>query len=485
MITSLIDGNKATKLLKDRDFLTAWRKIYTDCPWATLLQSPEYVTSWFDNYDNNYNPIIFIHKTADGDISGLLFLAINKASTHLIMAGHPQFEYQGWVTHTQNLDKFLPDTFMLLGTHYPKHDLEITYLHDSFPIKLLETALKKIKSPFVFIEKHDKPVIKIDKAAIEKSLRSKSRKSKINRMKRMGELSFKKLETEYELMKWLDQIIDCYDFRQKAVHNASPFFIDANKRPYHIELFNKGLLHITALSVDDVLVSVMIGIVSGNELSNSIITHSPFYAKHSPGEIHIKWLALLLAEEGLQKIDLTPGDNWKLRHANKIETVHNVVVFSSRTKRFLHAIKYNSKKWILNIYPDLRHNALTFISKRQKAKTEQQNRAALVRVNNVEHEKTTSDGNLVNDIKIKKNNLHDFLYAVNSIGIRDDFFSIILESLEAGNDVYTATDKEKLIAYCILSNKAETTEIQDVFAETGYSKQGFLERVFRQNGLAM
>ena len=221
-------------------------------------------------------------------------------------------------------------------------------------------------------------------------------------------------------------------------------------------------------------------------LSNSIITHSPFYAKHSPGEIHIKWLALLLAEEGLQKIDLTPGDNWKLRHANKIETVHNVVVFSSRTKRFLHSLKYNSKKWILNTYPALRGKVLTFIYKRKKKKTEQQNLAALERVNSVDHEKNTATGDLAKDIKIKKNHLNDFMYAVNSSGIRDDFFSSLLMSLEAGNDIYTATNKEKIIAYCILNNNnAETAEVQDVFTETGYSKHSFLEQVFRQNGLAM
>ena len=71
-----------------------------------------------------------------------------------------------------------------------------------------------------------------------------------------------------------------------------------------------------------------------SEVQLCLIAHNPAWERFSPGKLHIRFLAKLLAEEGYERIDLTPGgEEYKERFANDADTVYTLAVFPSLIER--------------------------------------------------------------------------------------------------------------------------------------------------------
>lgn len=472
MNTTIIRNENAKELLSNSIFLKTWKILYDKCNWVSSFQMPIAICLWYDNYNNFYDPIILVHKDGDNRISGLLFLAISRRKDSLIQAGGSQFEYQGWITEDNYLTFFFIDTCKLINKYYNQHSLKIKYLNNSFSIERLEDAIKKNKLSNVLIEYSDKPVIELCKLNSNKAPLSRSNRTKYNRLNRIGDLKFKVIENKEQFIAWLDQIIDCYDFRQKAINNSTPFYSDPNKREFFIDLFVKGLLHVTVMSIGDKLVSTFIGNINGKEISNLIPTHAPTYAKHSPGLIHIKLLSFLLAKDGYEILDLTPGvgEKWKFQNSNKTEKVYSITFNTSKKRLFF----YKFKKWLLEVYPDIRDDFNKYKSMKMKVRIKYQKKKSINRVkhfeNLIDNQETILKRSLIKG-KVKKNNLHDLLFAMNNNSIRKDFFYNTLKSLESNCDIYTNVQNEKLISYCIVDNTDKNnSKVVDFYSVNNDSK---------------
>ena len=61
-----------------------------------------------------------------------------------------------------------------------------------------------------------------------------------------------------------------------------------------------------------------------------ILAHSPFFAKHSPGKLHVLLLCTELAQEGITTFDLTPGGEYKDRFATRFDEASTLTVVFSR-----------------------------------------------------------------------------------------------------------------------------------------------------------
>src|SRR5438552_4682632 len=51
-------GQAAHEALSDIRFLTAWRTLHGKCPYATGFQSPKFVSTWYDCYRSQWQPVV-------------------------------------------------------------------------------------------------------------------------------------------------------------------------------------------------------------------------------------------------------------------------------------------------------------------------------------------------------------------------------------------------------------------------------------------
>src|SRR5690554_3069973 len=88
----LLTGREVLELLPNAEFHNQWNELYQSCPWATVFQSYEFVSTWFNLFQDQYLPIL-VKGEMDGELVGLLTLAIrinreSKGKLFIVAAGH-------------------------------------------------------------------------------------------------------------------------------------------------------------------------------------------------------------------------------------------------------------------------------------------------------------------------------------------------------------------------------------------------------------
>ncbi|MGH8626260.1 MAG: GNAT family N-acetyltransferase, partial [Gammaproteobacteria bacterium] len=184
---------------------------------------------------------------------------------------------------------------------------------------------------------HRRPLAMLDPADIKASFAKKSNKSRFNRLKRLGRLEFRRLTDPAEFERIYDEFIVYYDFRQGAVHQATPFRQDPLKREFHRALFLASATderHLTVTYLDGRMIAAFWGSVSGKMVHLGMLVHSPLLGEHSPGKLHLMLLADHLLKEGKEVLDMTPGGApWKERFANAHDDVADVLLYRSAFAR--------------------------------------------------------------------------------------------------------------------------------------------------------
>ncbi|GAA0369750.1 hypothetical protein GCM10009092_37540 [Bowmanella denitrificans] len=303
------------------------------CEWATPFQSPQYILTWFNHYQD-FSPLALIQEDEQGQLSALLVMARHHISGRLVVAGDHQAEYQCWICRKEHQDVFISLALQKLLENQPLiAPLRIRYIPSRVPLDCVKTGALQDVVEFVT---HKRPLLKIDSEEIENSFRKKSNKSRFNRLKKHGELSFKLLHTRTELEQYLDAIIAQYDLRQGANNNSFPFLEDSAKKAFHLDLFESypNMFHNTVTLIDNVPIAAHIGVVGRDQIHLAILAHSPFFADHSPGKLHIMQLSRDFAENNIACLDLTPGgDLWKERFANDHDQVTEIRIYPSKATR--------------------------------------------------------------------------------------------------------------------------------------------------------
>ncbi|MBU2704430.1 GNAT family N-acetyltransferase [Zooshikella marina] len=311
----------AWQLINDPDFFQQWQKLYQLSDYATPYQAPDYIKLWYQHYAHSYTPLI-VYLPEHDQVQAIMCLAVRNQ--HIIAAGSHQAEYQGWLCQQQNTAVFFQKLLDLLDHHYAEHALQLKYL----PAELFTDQLQHIiNNDRILLTSHQLPLNTLDPAAIAQSLKKKSNKSRINRLKKQGTLHFARVTKPDEQIALLKQMIPLYDFRQGAANQSFPFLDDHSKHDFHQALCQQQshLLHMTGLWIDDKLVAAHLGFIHQHNVHLAIFCYSPFYSSHSPGKIHLLMLCELLAQEGMSCFDLTPGgDPWKNRFATTYDTVYEL-----------------------------------------------------------------------------------------------------------------------------------------------------------------
>jgi len=481
MTINLLAGSEAQSALGDHSFLIQWEKLYHSCAWATPFQSIGYVTTWYEVYQGRFDPFILCESDDQGNLIGLLTLATDKNTGQITPAGAHQAEYHVWLAAEQNGNAFIEHALEAIKDQVKNAALMFKYLPPTAPISWL--AANTYWAQFAALVTHRRPLVMLDdEVELSARLKRSSKKNRLNVLQQMGDVRFEQVQGEDKLAALFDEIITLYDFRQGAVNNSLPFRDDPLKKRFHLALMRvPNLLHVTILKVGPQIAAAILGIQDHKEVALGIVAHSPFYARFSPGTLHLLMLSTELARQGYGALDLTPGgDPWKERFANNHDQVCTLRLFfrSSLLRKHRRNEKLKSivKKAITICGLDPK-NAMELISRVRRVRFSALSNGLHVLPKIVwskveyriyvfsEQDAKKLDGSML----MKRNCLQDLIaFEPNEIWpTRQQFLSRCLERIEAGESVYTLAEHGKLLHYGWLVEcqaRAFFSEVQQEYA---------------------
>lgn len=350
----LITGEAVIALLSaDSGFQQSWDLLFDSCPWATVFQSRSFIVAWYQAYSHEHCPVL-VKSIENGQLNGILAMVImdtpandNHGTTkggRITAAGHYDGLYQTWLATPANGDAFISKALTGIMKQFPAHTITLRFMPPGTPMAWLKNDSKW--QQYSILQSHARPFINLKTASEEKTFqRKKHFKHKLNRLKRLGEVVFEKIEDLQRFEAALNDMAIMYDFRQSALFNKNPFTEDPVKKEFLLELFRLQLLHVTVLKVNEIIIAAIVS-VGGKDWMYlaGLNCHSPVYARlYSPGLLQFIMVAQQLADEGYTYFDLTPGyDAYKEELANEHDEVYELVISSRPAFRF----KKRLRKWV-------------------------------------------------------------------------------------------------------------------------------------------
>ncbi|MCX2742203.1 GNAT family N-acetyltransferase [Pontibacter anaerobius] len=313
------------KKLLDEEFLLSWKELYEKCPWATIFQSSEYVLTWYKVYHHEFPPILVI-ATSRGKLTGLL--ALNVAKNKIVGAGHFDAEYQTWLSEEVSADAFIKQALTEVCKLYPRHQIELKYVPGNASIKWAKDPQWKHKC---VIGVRKSPIMNIKNEGFKLLFKKKDYKVKNSRLNRMGNFRFELITDKNNFATIYDLIATQWDFRQAARYNKNHFDVSDKRRNLKLSLFDKKLLHVSALMLDSKVLATCEAVISPDQIClKGMKSYDPTYANYSLGFVHFLKLGLQMEREGIDLLDLTPGDDpYKDILATDYNQVYELTVTSS------------------------------------------------------------------------------------------------------------------------------------------------------------
>ncbi len=461
LIFDVVCGDAATDWLDSKSNSDSWDSLYQSCRWKTPFLSRGFFKLWAKHYGDKWAPALVLGKDSGGTLCGLMPLATR--AKFVTGTGAHQAEYQGWISSNRDAERFLIGALDAIRNTFPDHHVRLRYLSATIPVEALLSLCQQ--NPRALLTQRTRPLLKLDSEAIEKALRKRNNKSKLNRLTRKGKLAFKKVNRLEELIPRIDQIIAMYDLRQGAVNNVSPFLDDPKKKAFFLDWVNSqsDQLHVTCTDVDSRTISAFIGVNSETETSLAVLAHSPEYARHSPGKLHLYETALDLTKEGKQWLDLTPGDDpWKERFATDHDSVWELNCFTrpadalrvklaQKWERVIRSLLLKvriSPATLRAVLAPLRRPDIMVLSRLWKSMAPVRNHSRVFCMDIEEYTCANEPG------EARINALADLLCYDPSEGqpARQEFLCQAVDRLEAGEKAYTVTAHGKLVQ-CVWVNE--------------------------------
>ncbi|HEX6429254.1 MAG TPA: GNAT family N-acetyltransferase [Niastella sp.] len=302
--TELLVGDDVLQLLEDPAFQARWDKLFHICTWATVFQSRSFVATWYRLYGKEFYPILVKREQA-GQLTGLITLAVNKNGL-ITGAGANQAEYQVWLTADANDELFIKSALQEVCRFFPGKRILLHFI----PADVSFGYLKKdpIWNKRCFVKEVPHPLMIVNDEHFTNELRKKNRREKLNRLRRLGELTFERISDFDAFNAVFDTMAIQSDFRKGAMYNKTDFTNDALRKKFLLTLFELNSVHVTVLKLDDKIIASNVSIRDKSHLHlQGLNFHAAAFARYSPGIIHFLMLGKLLAEENVAVFDLTPG----------------------------------------------------------------------------------------------------------------------------------------------------------------------------------
>jgi hypothetical protein len=351
----IVNGKEAKDLLQDKSFKLQWKELALQDDKVTVIQEPSFVTTWYQQYENTYQPVFVLGLDKRSSLVGLIPLACSVKENRLTHAGDNQAEYHGWLCNKAVDQSFPIKALSALKSNNNLKEWRWRWLPPGSDINWLFAEELKREKIYVRITKQDSPLLDLhDEAKIKRLHRNRSIRTKINRYK--NKLQLEKI-TSYDRAKEVFGILaDQCDFRQMAVHGVTPFTSDKNKKPFYVNRFRyPENNHFTVLWSEDIPIAFHFGACDSNTVYVGLSGYNPCEERNSPGSILYLKLIKLLKNEGYRYLDLTPGgDPYKEKYSNLHQKLYMPTFYFSGKRKQIADLKFFIRKTIkkgLNINP--------------------------------------------------------------------------------------------------------------------------------------
>jgi CelD/BcsL family acetyltransferase involved in cellulose biosynthesis len=458
MDIELLQGEKAHRVLEDGEFIRRWNELFQRCTWSMAYQSVDYATAWYRCYGKLYEPLLIMGFSADDSLAGLLALGVSKQEGKIVSVGAPRGEYAAWLSDPQSQVHFIQKALDALSTLYPAAGLTFCYLAPGTPIEWARSGGRWANR--CIVTEFARPVMELNLESIRKSLRKRNNRNRLSRLRRYGQLEFRRITDVDTLASVLDTIFLQHDLRRIALYGMQPFRSDTREQDFYLELMRCGQLHATISTIGEHMVAAMIGICDRQTVHLELLCHSPKFSAESPGKLHLLALAKHLVTEGFKYIDMTPGDlRWKNRIATNYNYVHEIIVPFNRLgllkAQTLVLAKQRTKRVIKPFLSWLRLEPRMIKGIVRKLKDEGFLGNAIRTIvsslhgsegMNVYRFDCTDDSATENNLAIKMDAVKDlFLWEGTSIGMKRAFLRRAYERLCAGEHIFTHTEGHRLM----------------------------------------
>lgn len=320
-------GDALSFIAKEKN-VQEWQQLALEQKGYSRMQEAEILCTWYKYYSTAFEPVIFISHDETDQLVGFIGMVWDEKSQELKHAGHP--EYHGWLAKPEHEIHFLKNVFRLVRDNFSLKKLFWNILPPGFSIDNFRAALDK--NMFLTLKKRVSPIWDLtDNLKLEKLLKRRSNRSKLNRYRRRGNLDFEIIKESSRLREVFQIVKNQINFRHEAVNNVQPFINDPLKIDHFCEqIKTPNSVLPAALWLDNQLLAFQLGIVSGDYISLRMISFDPSEFKQSPGTLSFVKLGEYLTEQGFKTYDLTPGLNtYKDRFSNvMVDLVEPTIHFS-------------------------------------------------------------------------------------------------------------------------------------------------------------
>ncbi len=323
-------GKDALATLQDPSFQAQWRTLYEQCPWASA-ETPDVLVPWYEIY-TNYEPIIVIQRTTDGALAGLLPLA-RRGRKSLVHAGHDTVEYISWLCEPSRGNAFIVEALEAVREAFGPVGIKMTWLMPNTPVDWLDQRGPGLRCELLPQVCYVVPLT--DKEALEKHIRSKKRlRTKMNKLRRQGELCYRQYTSPDELEFLLDRFLPEFYVRKAAAYGLeTPSPEEQQRRRALLLRYGQtpGLLQAVGFELDGQPVAMHVTLALRGEVSQGGLAHAPEWAKLSPAQLLLLEQMRALHEAGFELFDFSPGeDSHKVRLGAEPRTIYGLYVHPRR-----------------------------------------------------------------------------------------------------------------------------------------------------------
>ncbi|HHD72787.1 MAG TPA: GNAT family N-acetyltransferase, partial [Epsilonproteobacteria bacterium] len=321
MKIDILSRDESLNIISDPSFRTTWDQLARQTSHCTVIQEYGFVASWYLSYLELFDPMMVLGYDTSGTIIGVLPLAVAHDSGTLSLAGENQAEYHGWVCPKAHEEHFLIQALITIKKELHPGMWQWGWLPPGVDTDWLHAKLLHKNGIYINTIALDSPLHNLQHPEkLEKIIKHKSNKIKINRLKRTGELRIERIRDRNRAEELIETIIDQYNFRHLSLYDNIPFKSDTHKKEWHlkqIELMPE-YTHFTVLWHNDELLASNFGYCTDEKVLLGLVSYDPVKGAYSPGVVFLIKLMEFIKEEGFGYLDLTPGgDSYKERYANE------------------------------------------------------------------------------------------------------------------------------------------------------------------------
>jgi len=329
-------GAPVLPMITDRIFVSQWNKLAEQSRKFGLLQEPAFVISWYRQHERLFEPIVCLGHDFSGQLLGVMALARCREDGAIVHAGDFHAEYCGWIASSAIDERFVEECLIAVKKTLGLRQWAWKWLAPGSPVGFLSSPRLAQNGIFASFRTERSPVWNLDDPErLNQLLKTKSIKNQINRFTKKGGFFLERVRDKERTRQLLKHLRLQCDFRQEAIQGVRPFADNPCKEPFFVERQEyPESNHFTVLWSNDRPVSFHFGACNRDTLLLGLTAYDPTESRNSPGKVHLIELARMLREEGIRRIDLTPGgDQYKEFVANESQELVVPTFYFSRAAK--------------------------------------------------------------------------------------------------------------------------------------------------------